>query len=380
MPLDNRLLNSLIEEATNRVQTRTSTTTSITSTTTTRENGEIIGNGRRYPNFGRGRFGRYNIPPPPLRIENHSIDISIDFINFLEYTYNSNDFNIYSCKSIIILSEFLLNKREDYNFQDLNKGIFKGVKSIRNLPDGYVSLNGKQKIKLGRILNGIYKLFYNSKNYDESYYIEKVINEYKSWNYDLDNFEFKYLDGTDILDGYTTSKQIGISSVMRNSCMNNMHSLLTIYTQNVDKISLLVLIDKRTNLILGRALIWELDNSQYRFMDRIYSAKDDIQNMFIQHARKNKMIYRTSRAEDDFMLFVPIGDDKYKRIINTKYKLSVKLNTKGIKKYPYFDSLYIKTKSKIFTNKLGFNIFVRYNTMKYTHGDTSRIKIRFFSK
>ena len=362
----NRLLDRLTEESTTRLPTTQQTEPilelEINDSGDLRWNDDggisFTGNGRRYSNFNRynnryNRYNRYNIPPAQPRINNHSINISINFNIFLENVYSSDDVYIYTCKSMRILSEFLLNKRKDYNFQDLNKGIFKGVKSISELPDGYVSLNGNQKIKLGRILNGINKMIHNKDTYKDSYYIEKVINEYKSWNYD--------------------------SAVMRNSCMNNMHGYLTLYTQNEDKISLLVLIDKKSGLILGRALTWELDNSPYIYMDRIYSAKDDIQNIFIKYARRNKMIYRTSRAEDNFMLYVPNGD-KYEKMVNTKYKMNVKLNTKGVKYYPYFDSLYIKTKSKTFTNKLGFNIIIRYNTMRRTGGNISKTRLKIFSK
>ena len=381
----NRLLNELLESINNPNENNTYTSLDSGSTITEGPDNFVeeeynnsyvgIGNGRRHSNFDFN----YNIPPLPHIIRNHSINISNNFLTYLESIYNTDNINIINCKSIRILADFLLNRESNVKFNLLNEKIFKGVKSIKELPDGYVNFNGNQQMKLGRILNGIWKIINNVNSYDESYYIERVINIYKSWNYNKKEFNFKYLEGADILNGYSRNKQIYNSSTLRGSCMNDKFNYLKLYTKNIDKLSLLVLIDKLGH-IHGRALVWELDDPSLVFMDRIYVSKDSIENVFIKYARDHNMIYRTSAADDWFDVFIPKGDGKYERKCNKKYRMNIKLKTKGIKYYPYMDSLNIKTKRKIFTNKLGFNIIVRYNKLQGTGGNISSLKLRILKK
>jgi hypothetical protein len=396
MPLinNNRLFDRLINQITSVEDSGTtmSTQDDVPQSGTTMSNeqsdnnyfNELIGgatnrNGRYYPNsMINGWDWPYTIPAPEL-INNHSINVSSNFRSYLESVVVSDDVYINHCKSIKILADFLLNKRHTDKFDLLNKEIFKNINSISELPEGYVSFNNNQQMKLGRILNRIFRICISTDNYDESYYIERVINDYKSWNYDDSKFEFKYLEGYKILEGYSSDRQICNSSSLGGSCMNNRHNFLELYTNNEEKVSLLILVDK-SGFIHGRALIWELDNSSHTYMDRVYVAKDSIENIFVKYARKNKMIYRTSRAEEDFMLFIPKGD-KYIKKSNYKYKMDVKLNTNGIKQYPYLDSLYIKIKGKnVVTNKLGFNIIVRYNTLRRTGGEMGRLRCKVFGK
>lgn len=339
------------------------------------DDASYVGNGRRYPRYSNSYF----IPSLQPRIKNHSINVSDNLRTFLQSIYTNDNVYITRCKSIKILADFLLNERNDDKFKLLNEKIFKGVKSISELPDGYINFNGKQKMKLGRILNGIWKTIIGSSSYDESYYIERVINDYKSWNYNKNDFDFKYLEGNDILDGYNRNKQIYNSSNMGNSCMNDKHYILGLYTQNEDKLSLLVLMDK-SGKIHGRALVWELDNPSLTYMDRIYVSKDSIENIFVKYARDHNMIYRTSGYDEYFQVFIPKGDGKYEKKCNTKYKMSVKLKTRGLKYFPFMDSLNIKTKNGILTNKLGFNIIVWYNTLQHTGGGMGRLRCRVFGK
>ena len=128
---------------------------------------------------------------------------------------------------------------------------------------------------------------------------------------------------------------------------------LELMVRNPELVNMLILKDD-ANKLRGRALVWNLTEPSGRiFMDRIYVSKDSIENIFVKYARDHNMVYRTSAADNYFKVFVPKGDGKYEKKCNTKFRMSVKLKTKGVKHYPFMDNLIIKNKNEPFNNKLG---------------------------
>lgn len=320
-------------------------------------------------NINGGYYGRYFTNHYNRHI--HNINVSQNFIVFLLNIIDNYPDNI----MIRNLYYYMINDGYNLSIGEIENinNIFYNVKKINESKDGYILINNNQKIKLGKILNKLFHICYNDVSYYKRQFlqIEKIINEYKSWFVDKNKFNFKLLNGIDILEGYKYKNQIRNRSTLGNSCMNNKINLLDIYTENNDKVSLLVLYGFN-NMILGRALIWKLKNRDELFMDRIYYADEYIRNLFINYAKNNKMIYRSGDAYDVFTIFLP-EKDKYISKESNKVKLKVKLKTRGIKKYPYMDSLYLKRRRSFSTN-IKYYFLSFYMELKSTRGNK---KIKF---
>lgn len=259
----------------------------------------------------------------------NGIEISTELLSFLRYSRNV------SIPTIgYIFSSILLNVSNN----DTNNCLkhFSKVKKIHSLDDGYLLINDNQEIKLGRFLSKIAKSYYR-KNYDgksTSQQIEQCIDIYKSW-YKLTKLKFKFLKGSDILKGYDRENYTNSDyGMLHSSCMNNKFDYLKLYTENPDKVNLLVLVDE-DDKIYGRALVWRLDNKKYHFMDRVYGANNYINNIFNEYATKHKMAYRSNEHSYVFKLYLP--DSKSERSKDCDFK--IKLKTSGINYYPYVDSL-----------------------------------------
>lgn len=267
---------------------------------------------------------------------------------------------------------FLIHDYDSMSYdviKKMNDIVFKNISYIEEYDNGYVLINRTQKIKFGKILNRMFNIIYgerNSENKTTFSQIEQIVNEYKSWFVNKDNFKFDYLNGEDILKGYDRRKQVYNDSTLGHSCMNNKDNYLKIYTKNLKKVSLLVLYNYN-NQICGRALIWTLDNKKELFMDRIYYADDFIRNMFVKYAQENKMIYRSGGSEENFYIHIPNKYGDYDTKNANNIKLKTKLNTKNIKKYPYMDSFFIK-RGNTFSTNLKYSILTIYSKTRNIYG------------
>ena len=70
------------------------------------------------------------------------------------------------------------------------------------------------------------------------------------------------------------------------SCMvgKEFEDFFDIYADNREQVSLLIYRNNETDLILGRALIW--DNGHEKYMDTIYSMNADVDKLFREYDRK----------------------------------------------------------------------------------------------
>jgi len=177
--------------------------------------------------------------------------------------------------------------------------------------------NLRTKHKIGKWVTHIYKNVYKTQEFTPSQ-IEQFSNAYKA-TYDKINIEpeFVILKGDDIKWGYLESNYVPCErTTLGNSCMrySRCQTYFDIYTENEDVCSLLVLKDA-DNKVLGRALLWKLDDGDL-YMDRIYIANDSDKYLFTEWADNNN--YRTY-------------DNDYK----TK---KVTINSNTYDRYPYMDT------------------------------------------
>lgn len=179
----------------------------------------------------------------------------------------------------------------------------------------------KGKVKIGRFLNKLLDAWFSENDGDRNDYtasdIEKFVNVYTSkvlFNNNIMN-SFEVVSGEDIrkwylLDNYaSTLGQLGSSCMRYNECQK----YLDIYVDNPEVCQLLIL--KKDDKILGRTLLWT-DIDGKKWMDRVYTYKDNYKNLFNNWCIKNN----------------------YTTIYDTTYKATIKLKGEDYDHYPYMDT------------------------------------------
>ena len=164
--------------------------------------------------------------------------------------------------------------------------------------------------------------------------IEEFVNLYKSIidGSDVDNFEL--VEGEDIRKWYLEKNYESRKGELGNSCMRHTscQPYLDIYVKNPDVCKLLILRSKSDpDKIIGRALIWKLENSKY-YMDRVYTINNSDQILYENWANSKKMSKYTDY--DDTFMSIQLGDFEYKT-------------------YPYMDtfSVYSRVEKKLSNNE-----------------------------
>ena len=220
----------------------------------------------------------------------------------------------------VIVYQFLSDKGET-NF--LFEG---GLKKIDYELKGY-----PQETTIGRLVQRTLKKLnksYTSKD------IENFVNKFKSEVKVLQNRMnyFELVSGDDIAYWYSEDRYYNHRGTLQSSCMryDNCQTFFGIYTDNPDKVSLLILKSEDSeNEIKDRALVWKLDNGD-TFMDRVYYTFDEDLELFIKYANKNNWVYKAlQKSDSEFMK----NGEKYIK------ELKVSLDEVEFDEYPYVDTL-----------------------------------------
>lgn len=161
--------------------------------------------------------------------------------------------------------------------------------------------------------------------------IEEFVNVYKSI-IDGDS-GFELVEGEKIREYYLASSYETTKGELGNSCMRkgSCQPYLDIFVKNTDVCKLLILRSKiDNNKIIGRALIWKLENSKY-YMDRVYTANNSDQILYKNWADEKKM---TTYFTNSDYLSVQLGDFEYET-------------------YPYMDTFlaYSRKEKKLSSNE-----------------------------
>lgn len=151
--------------------------------------------------------------------------------------------------------------------------------------------------------------------------IEKIHNNYLTYQKG-DVVEIKILEGDELLEGYKRSNYLKNKSSLGGSCMSDKLTFLKLYTQNPDKVKMVVvtMFDK----ILGRALLWTT-NSGKQVIDKSYICDEWVYNKLEDYIRDNNLsVYHCTGREEidvnvdgieqwpylDTFLYLTIGDDE----------------------------------------------------------------------
>ena len=166
--------------------------------------------------------------------------------------------------------------------------------------------------------------------------LEAFVNAYKA-SESSSNLEFRLVKGEEIAKYYNNEKYLSDKGSLGSSCMAEKgKKTFKLYTQNETKVQLLILVDKETDNICGRALVWKLKNSPCEsnfFMDRVYSNNDSDVIKFKKFANENRFLYKKymNSHTSSNVEFVYGGKDVYGEI-------TVKLNG-DVDKAPFVDTL-----------------------------------------
>ena len=146
----------------------------------------------------------------------------------------------------------------------------------------------RQNMRIGGFIK---KILPDDSNLD----IEKYVNNYKfSYNVIQKEFgDFKKVFGEDIRKWYLEMSYAPGGGTLNQSCMKHFKSQkrLSLYIENPNKVRLLILKNPQGKL-LGRALLWKLDEPNRIFMDRVYVAEDYLEKMFLDYAKKFNILTR----------------------------------------------------------------------------------------
>lgn len=192
----------------------------------------------------------------------------------------------------------------------------------------YYDLSNKTrgKVKIGRFINKLLDVWFKDKGDRGDYSasdVERFVNVYSakvlfnSTIYD----KLEIVQGEDIRKWYYEENYLSTLGQLGSSCMryDECQKYLDIYVYNSEVCKLLIL--RMDDKILGRALLW-IDIEGNKWIDRIYTYKDNYKNLMNEWAIKND----------------------YKSIYDTKNIATIKIKDGSYKYYPYMDTFeYIKT-------------------------------------
>jgi len=167
--------------------------------------------------------------------------------------------------------------------------------------------------------------------------VESFVNQYKSEIAKLNDVfrNLKLVEGEEIRKWYHELKYRPGTGTLNGSCMRypKCQPFFDIYVLNPDKCKMLILLDDvNPELIVGRALIWKLEDGT-TFMDRIYYIKDATVNVFKDYAISMGWKYKldqNNQANSPVMLGDKKCDDQ---------KLEVKLKLINYRYFPYMDTI-----------------------------------------
>jgi len=164
--------------------------------------------------------------------------------------------------------------------------------------------------------------------------IELIVTKYIAFQ--SKDYDFSYLIGDDIYIGYDNQYQVQASTLSK-SCMNG-KKYLGLYTKNIDVVKLLVLKNEK-ELIIGRALIWKLNDGS-TYMDRVYYAYEYINTLFQNKAKsegwkyfgdgvvRNNLTVNITYTQHDYYPYV----DTFCYMVNNTLNMSLPDNIRSYSK------------------------------------------------
>ena len=221
----------------------------------------------------------------------------------------------------------------DFKFSSKDNIVLTDTDVQMVLKDGSIFDKARNEIKIGRLISTLFPNKYTDKQ------IEEFTSIFKS-EVNKNKFTFKIVEGEEISKYYDESNyQSKGEGSLGASCMRYSYckSFLEIYEKNPNVCCLLVLVDS-DDKVVGRSILWkdfiidEYDITPKYIMDRIYYQKDYMINTFIQWARENDTMYKSSNNNNDIISFT------YNGIKYDKLEISILLDETSFEDYPFMDT------------------------------------------
>lgn len=185
----------------------------------------------------------------------------------------------------------------------------------------------RSEIKFGK---GLRKIFSNQEINIPDKIIEHFANRLKG-KYQFQG-QIKIVKGEDIKHWYYGQNYASYNTeTLGNSCMrhSSCQDYFDIYTENDDKVEMIIAIDDETKLI-GRAILWKTDTHGL-FCDRIYGNQTTI-NAIKDYAKKLGAYTKYEQSYSNAKLVSSTGE-----LIDQTIEIT--LNKGGFDYYPYMDTL-----------------------------------------
>jgi hypothetical protein len=161
--------------------------------------------------------------------------------------------------------------------------------------------------------------------------VEKFSNLYRAQS-NKAKFTFNVVEGNHIKTYYHINSYAQERGTLGASCMkyDNCQDYLGIYTENTDKVKLLVMLNEDGGL-MGRALLWDFET--VKIMDRIYTiADEEFLFQFKKWATDNGYLYKSEQNWYNTLFFENLSTEK------KELKLDIKLDNFQFRRYPYVDT------------------------------------------
>lgn len=189
-------------------------------------------------------------------------------------------------------------KENNFDFKNLTNSEYDLIINSLRITKTF-DTKGRSTSTLGKIVKKLYgDLFSDSE-------IVEFVNLYKSIRIEP-VFEMAY--GEDIKKWYLNKNNVKGGGELNNSCMQyaSCSNFLDFYVKNSNKVSLIIMKrNKDDDKIIGRALLWKLDDPDNRyFMDRVYCTHDFQTKNFIEYAKENGFLYKSRQGYDDSIKIV----------------------------------------------------------------------------
>jgi len=259
------------------------------------------------------------------------------------------------------------------------KEVLPDIKDYRrgyiNYKDVEVIFNARQRstMKVNRFVNEVFNDDYKAetltdeqKKYNREYGIktktqelEEFVNKFKALR---EPAEFEIIEGYDIIDAYNYTSYFTQGGTLGDSCMKSSrcNAYIEFYAKNKHKVSLLVLKDRESSdKIIGRALVWKLDDPDRIFMDRIYTNYYFDEEHFKNYAKKEGWLYKYKQNMNENEYIVDSKTDEKERMSMYIY------NIIDHDYYPYMDTMkYFNPNDSTLTNE----DHDRYKVLQDTYG------------
>ena len=235
-----------------------------------------------------------------------------------------------ACNSIY---KAAVNDKQDRHFTINNKGAMtytpKGrMTAVTDDREKWLANNKyRSEIKIGK---GLRKIFQHQSIKVPSDVIEYFTNKLKS-KYTFTG-KITVVSGSYIRDWYDgniyatyNTESLGNSCMRHNTCQD----YFDIYTENDDKVKMIIAIDDE-GMLIGRAILWETD-SHGLFCDRIYGTQMTIEAIK-SYAKKLGAYTKYKQSYSDSTIISTTGE-----AINEE--ITITLNKGGFQEYPYMDTL-----------------------------------------